>query len=126
MTTSGSQQSPADSRHGACRSRAFAACGVLLALCSLLFAPAAFAATFTVNNTNDTGAGSLRQAITSANSAPGPDIIVFNIGGVGSVQTIIPVSALPDITDPVTLDAWTQGGAGYQGPPLIKIGRAHV
>ncbi len=36
------------------------------------------AATFTVTNTNDSGAGSLRQAILDANAAAGDDIIAFD------------------------------------------------
>ena len=39
---------------------------------------AAEAATFTVTNTNDAGAGSLRQAILDANAAAGADNIVFD------------------------------------------------
>ena len=35
-------------------------------------------ATFTVDNTNDSGAGSLRQAIEKANETQGKDIIQFN------------------------------------------------
>src|SRR5437588_9977584 len=35
--------------------------------------------TFMVTNTADAGAGSLRQAIASANSHAGPDTIAFNI-----------------------------------------------
>ncbi|WP_342347566.1 DUF4347 domain-containing protein [uncultured Nitrospira sp.] len=37
-------------------------------------------ATFTVTNTNDSGAGSLRQAIIDANAAPGTDTIVIPTG----------------------------------------------
>src|ERR1700733_15317808 len=37
--------------------------------------------TFTVSNLNDSGAGSLRQAITSANAAGGADLIQFSTGG---------------------------------------------
>ncbi|MGD9852327.1 MAG: DUF4347 domain-containing protein [Nitrospirales bacterium] len=37
-------------------------------------------ATFTVTNTNDAGAGSLRQAIIDANAAPGTDTIVIPTG----------------------------------------------
>ena len=53
-----------------------------LAACALL--PRASSAqggacTRTVTNTNDTGAGSLRQAITDANAAAGADTICFNI-----------------------------------------------
>ena len=54
------------------------------------------AATFTVTNTDDTGPGSLRQAILDANAAPGLDTIAFNIPGAG-VHTITPTSGLrPD------------------------------
>jgi hypothetical protein len=37
--------------------------------------------TYTVTNTNDSGAGSLRQAIIDANANPGADIIGFNLSG---------------------------------------------
>ena len=48
------------------------------------------AATFTVTNTNDSGAGSLRQAILDANASAGADLIDFNIPGAG-VHTIAPI-----------------------------------
>src|ERR1700687_151818 len=74
-------------------------------------------ATFTVLTTNDSGPGSLRQAILDANGNPGLDTIAFNIGG-GS-QTIPPAYALPAITDPVIIDGTTQ--PGYSGSPLIVL-----
>ncbi|MDQ2922520.1 MAG: hypothetical protein M3R52_13030, partial [Acidobacteriota bacterium] len=48
-----------------------------------------FAATFTVSNTDDSGAGSLRQAIIDANVSAGTDVISFNIpsGAPGCVGT---------------------------------------
>ena len=61
------------------------------------------AATFTVTTTNDVGSGSLRQAMTDANSNAGPDVVQFDIPGAG-VKSIMPGSALPPITDPVLLD----------------------
>src|SRR5215207_3486638 len=67
-------------------------------------------ANFTVTNTNDAGAGSLRQAIIDANGAAGADVIDFNIPGAGP-HTIQPASPLPAITDPVTIDGYTQPGA---------------
>jgi hypothetical protein len=67
-------------------------------------------ATYTVTNTANGGAGSLRRAIADANQNNGPDVIVFNIPGAG-VHTIAPTAALPDITDPVTIDGYTQPGA---------------
>ena len=77
------------------------------------------AATFTVTNINDSGAGSLRQAITDANAAGGADTIEFNIVGSG-VHTIVPASALPQITGPTTIDGYTQPGAvaNTNGPEL--------
>jgi hypothetical protein len=63
-----------------------------------------------VINTNDTGTGSLRSAITCANDTAGIDIVSFNIPGSG-VQTISPVTVLPTITDPVIIDGYTQPGA---------------
>src|SRR5262245_6400067 len=75
--------------------------------------------TFTVVNVNDSGAGSLRQAIVDANNAAGADTIQFNIPGSG-VHTITPASGsqLPFITDPVTIDGYTQPGssANTNGP----------
>ncbi len=68
------------------------------------------AATFTVTNTNDAGAGSLRQAILDAEASPGPDTIAFNIPGAG-VHTITPLSLLPIISNPVTIDGYTQPGS---------------
>ena len=71
-----------------------------------------------VTNTNDSGAGSLRQAILDANATPGPQTITFAIGG-GGHQVITPLSALPAITNSVSIDATTQ--PGYAGTPLIEL-----
>lgn len=76
----------------------------------LLTARPAHAAEYTVTSTNDSGTGSLRQAILDANAAAGADDIGFNIPGDGP-HTIRPASALPKITDPVTIDGYTQPGA---------------
>ena len=76
----------------------------------LLRPQVARAATITVTNTNDSGAGSLRQAIIDANTSVGvADTIAFNIAGPGP-HTIQPTSALPTITDQVTIDGTTQSG----------------
>src|SRR5712691_9627068 len=66
--------------------------------------------TFVVTNTNNSGAGSLRQAILDANSLAGTDTISFNITG-GGVHTINLTSALPTITEAVVIDGYTQPGA---------------
>ena len=65
---------------------------------------------FLVTNTNDSGLGSLRQAILNANANPGLDTIDFAIPGLG-VHTISPASALPTITDPVDINGYSQPGA---------------
>jgi hypothetical protein len=73
---------------------------------------------FTVLNTSDSGPGSLRQAILDANNHPGRDTIVFQIPGQG-VQTIAPLALLPDITDSVLLDGWSQ--PNFSAAPLIEL-----
>src|SRR5262249_2174397 len=62
---------------------------------------------FPVTTTADSGMGSLRQAILNANANMGADSIVFHIPASG-VQTIAPLSALPMVTDAVTIDGTTQ------------------
>ncbi len=68
------------------------------------------ATTYVVNNRNDHGPGSLRQAIDDANVNAGADSIHFNIPGDGP-HTIRPASQLPEITDAVVIDGYTQPGA---------------
>ena len=70
-----------------------------------------------VTNTNDSGSGSLRQAIIKANGNPGADTIIFNIGS--GPQSIFPLTPLPFITEAVTIDATTQ--PGFNGTPLIQV-----
>jgi hypothetical protein len=70
---------------------------------------------FTVINTNDSGTGSLRQAITDANSMGG-GTIDFNIPGSG-VHTISPLTVLPTITQTVTIDGYSQPGSSANTNP---------
>lgn len=79
---------------------------LFLAAC---FSICSFGATFTVTNTNDAGAGSLRQAILDANANTGRDSIVFTIAGVG-VKTINVTTALPIIADEVYINGFSQSG----------------
>ena len=87
----------------------------------LLFLAAAplCAATFTVTTTADSGAGSLRQAILDANANPGADTITFAIPGPG-VHTIVLTTWLPNTTDPVTVDGYTQPGSSPNTLPLAQ------
>lgn len=75
-------------------------------------------AVFTVMNVNESGPGSLRQAITDANNSPGADSILFSIGGGGQAR-IKAESAYPSITEAVTIDGTTQ--PGFAGAPLIGL-----
>ncbi len=79
-------------------------------LSTLLAATPLAAATFTVTNTDDSGPGSLRQAILDANASGEVDTIAFNIPGAG-VHTIAPLSLLPIIDSAVTIDGYTQPGS---------------
>jgi hypothetical protein len=89
--------------------------------------------TYTVTNTNDSGAGSLRDAITSANSSPA------TIDATGVTGTISLKSALPAISASYAIDGPTSGtlkvdgGAGgfgvfyiYNGSSLISVTFDHL
>jgi hypothetical protein len=92
------------------RAVALLAVMVLTLLMVALAAPAAWATDFTVTNTNNSGTGSLRQAIVDTNNNQGADTIKFNIPGSG-VKTISPTSTLPALTGQVIIDGYTQPGA---------------
>ncbi|MEO8460428.1 MAG: hypothetical protein ABI451_07860 [Dokdonella sp.] len=92
---------------GVCRCIAVLSAAILL---STVFGPSASAATFTVTNANDSGAGSLRLAIVTANALAGNDEITFNIPGEGPF-TIPVASPLPTLDSTITLDGYTQPGA---------------
>lgn len=77
-----------------------------------LVASAAHAAGPIVTSTADSGAGTLRAAILSANSGGVSVGIAFDItGGCPTVCTIQLASALPAITVPVAMDGYMQPGA---------------
>ena len=69
-------------------------------------------ANYTVTTTNDTGPGSLRAVITTANGVAGPHTISFgNSGNLAGGGTIKCVSPLPQITQSVTIAGWRDPGA---------------
>ena len=83
--------------------------------------------TFTVTNLLDSGAGSLREAVASANANPGADTIEFTTTG-----TIGLTSGQLDITDSLTINgpgasALTVSGEGLSrvfaiaGDPTVRI-----
>lgn len=73
---------------------------------------------FLVSNTNDSGQGSLRQAILNANGLLGTDTINFNIPG-SPPFTIMPATPLPPISEEVVIDGATQ--PGFAGTPIVEL-----
>lgn len=106
---------------------------LILSIILLILSFSLYSATFTVTNTNDSGAGSLRQAITDAN-AIGVDIIVFNIPNTdpgynagNGVWVISPLTAFPYLmTGNTTIDGTTQttnqGNTNPYGPEIVIDG----
>lgn len=90
--------------------------------------------TFTVTNTNDSGTGSLRQAISDANAYPGSHTIAFNIPqsdpnyiSAQGVWKITPQSKLPFIMKSnLMIDGTTQttnrGNTNPDGPEILLDG----
>lgn len=91
--------------------------GRIVAMLMIVLATPAYANTFVVTNTLNSGLGSLRQAILDANAMQDTGgthcarhAIVFTIPGSG-VHTIRPLSALPKFDIPITIDGYTQPGS---------------
>lgn len=81
--------------------------------------------TIQVTNTNDSGSGSLRAAITAANADPALDNIHFNIPG-NDPHTITILTNLPTITDnSIIIDGSTQPGWSM-GKIMITDGSANI
>ncbi len=86
----------------------------VLIISLFILSASSFAATFTVTNLNDSGAGSLRQAILDANTNMGPDDIVFAFGVRGAIF-LHDMEITDDVTitgpgaNRLTLDAMTNG-----------------
>ena len=81
---------------------------------------------YTVTTTNDSGLGSLREQISSANSHAGPDLINFNIpqsdpryDAASKAWTIAPAVELPTITETLSVYGGTQ--PGYADRPVIEL-----
>jgi hypothetical protein len=79
--------------------------------------------TYIVTGTNPSGPGSLAQAITDSNAHTGQDTIVFNIPGTGVHLIDLSQSSLPEITDSVIVDGYTQPGAQ---PNTLSVGNNAV
>ncbi len=84
------------------------------------------AITYNVTTTADAGAGSLRQAILTANGTVGVnDIIDFSMLGAG-IFTINLISDLPNITDRVLIDGFTAVSYTANNPKIEIKGQSRV
>jgi hypothetical protein len=99
---------------GPTRHAASAASLALLLACPL----PTLAADFSVANRNDSGPGSLRQAVRDANATPGPDTIRFNSSVTG---TILLTSGALTVTDPLTLEGPGQDVLTIDGGAVSTI-----
>lgn len=90
---------------------------IVLIACLIMICSAISATDITVTNTNDTGTGSLREAIT--NAADG-DIITVSLPG-----TITLSSELPVITKSITINGNT-GGTTISGNNACRIFTVHI
>ncbi|HJP81318.1 MAG TPA: choice-of-anchor U domain-containing protein [Candidatus Saccharimonadales bacterium] len=103
---------------------------VVFAACVVTFAvpQTASAATFTVINTNNSGAGSLRQALIDSNNNAGIDTVTFNIPGGGThlISPLAPYSSTDgsslgtgmDGSNAVIIDGCSQPGSDCSQFPL--------
>lgn len=83
--------------------RAWASAAALTVGAVLAGAPPASAGSIVVLNTNDAGAGSLRQAVIQANGTAGPDDITFDPGVFGTPQTISLLTGELTVTEALTI-----------------------
>ncbi|MEA3342324.1 MAG: choice-of-anchor Q domain-containing protein [Chloroflexota bacterium] len=102
-----------------------------LTLVALVVAPArpARAAAYVVSNTNDSGAGSLRQAIIDALASPEDDTITFSVSGTINLATTLPNL---DQGGALTIDGTGQNitisgpGAGCTTNPNCGVFRSQI
>lgn len=87
----------------------------------LFFASPVRGNTYSVTNINDSGTGSLRQAILDANTNPGANMITFGLTGTPPF-TINLVSMLPAVTNALTINGTTQ--SGYSNAPVVELNGA--
>lgn len=71
---------------------------------------------------------SLRAAEQETEAYPDFNVIEFAIGATGSQQTITHANTgpYPVINNPLYVDGWSQGGAGYSGQPLVELDGSNI
>ena len=93
--------------------------------------PTLLATNHVVVNTNDSGPGSLRQAILEANAVVGDDLITFNIPGPGP-HVIVPATPLPPILGDAPGDDFSSviidgtSEPDFAGAPIVELSGALV
>ncbi len=75
--------------------------------------------TIFVLNTNDAGAGSLRQAILDADALPGDTIVAFVPGVTGTINL---VSALPDLSSNIDLEGPGPANLAVENNSVLEFG----
>lgn len=80
--------------------------------------PRALLATIVVTTTADSGPGSLRRAILTANRNPGHDTIDFDLPG-GEPFVIAPSSPLAAVRGATTIDGTSQ--PGFSATPVVRL-----
>jgi hypothetical protein len=113
---------------------------VLLPVCLAFATGSLIAADFTVTNSNNSGPGSLYQAITDASIAPGADRILFNIPGPGVHKIDVSQKLLPAVVESLVIDkesaifvrvpsaaytATIRGKDGGTGVGLVELYNVH-
>lgn len=93
---------------------------LLISAVFLIKSDLATAATFTVTNSNDSGPGSLRKAISDTNDLGGANTINFNISGSGQ-HIITLLSDLPQASSEILIDGTTQSGTVCGANPTINV-----
>src|SRR5690242_3724346 len=91
--------------------------------------PRVLFATFVVTNTNDSGPGSLRDALSQANNSPG-NTISFNIPTTDPGYNLqfnqftihVKTSLPPVLSEKTTIDGSTEPGATPDVPPIVIDG----
>ncbi|MGB8634258.1 MAG: choice-of-anchor Q domain-containing protein, partial [Rhodanobacteraceae bacterium] len=97
--------------------------GAMLLSAGALLSPAALAATYPVSNNNDSGSGSLRDAIDQANANPGADIVTFNSSVTGTIN-LTTTSLL--ITDDVDIQGPGASVLTVNGSGIVTLGATHA
>ncbi|MBN2611300.1 MAG: right-handed parallel beta-helix repeat-containing protein [Bacteroidales bacterium] len=102
----------------------------IVTLLIVVYSSFGYAGTIVVTNTNDSGTGSLRQAMTDAETNPGADTIVFDIplsdnnyNSTTGVWTIQPATDFPQLKGDSTLingntQTLNQGNRNTEGPEI--------